>query len=91
LGLPDPSFAHVPLVLGPDGARLAKRDGAVTLQDRLDLGETIPQLVGALANSLGLAPAGAPTTLAELATTFDADTIDQSPWRLTHNQLESGL
>ena len=26
--------AHVPLVLGPDGARLAKRHGAVTLADR---------------------------------------------------------
>jgi glutamyl-tRNA synthetase len=33
LGLPEPSYAHVPLVLGPDGARLAKRHGAVTLQD----------------------------------------------------------
>lgn len=33
LGLPRPSYAHVPLVLGPDGARLAKRHGAVTLRD----------------------------------------------------------
>ena len=33
LGLPQPSYAHVPLVLGPDGARLAKRHGAVTLRD----------------------------------------------------------
>jgi glutamyl-tRNA synthetase len=33
LGLPEPSYAHVPLVLGPDGARLAKRHGAVTLRD----------------------------------------------------------
>ena len=27
------SYAHVPLVLGPDGSRLAKRHGAVTLRD----------------------------------------------------------
>jgi glutamyl-tRNA synthetase len=33
LGLPEPSYAHVPLVLGPDGARLAKRHGAVTLRE----------------------------------------------------------
>jgi glutamyl-tRNA synthetase len=33
LGLPEPAYAHVPLVLGPDGQRLAKRHGAVTLAD----------------------------------------------------------
>src|SRR3954464_886034 len=38
LALPEPRYAHVPLVLGPDGARLAKRHGAVTLDDRRALG-----------------------------------------------------
>jgi glutamyl-tRNA synthetase len=33
LGLPELSYAHVPLVLGPDGARLAKRHGDVTLRE----------------------------------------------------------
>jgi glutamyl-tRNA synthetase len=33
LHLPEPAYAHVPLVLGPDGQRLAKRHGAVTLED----------------------------------------------------------
>jgi glutamyl-tRNA synthetase len=33
LGLPEPRYVHVPLVLGPDGARLAKRHGAVTLRE----------------------------------------------------------
>ena len=33
LGLPEPSYAHVPLVLGPDGQRLAKRHGDVTLRE----------------------------------------------------------
>jgi glutamyl-tRNA synthetase len=37
LGLPVPDYVHVPLVLGPDGARLAKRHGAVTLRE-LDAG-----------------------------------------------------
>ena len=34
LGLPVPSYAHVPLVLAPDGSRLAKRDQAATLAGR---------------------------------------------------------
>jgi glutamyl-tRNA synthetase len=33
LGLPLPEYVHVPLVLGADGARLAKRHGAVTLRE----------------------------------------------------------
>jgi glutamyl-tRNA synthetase len=33
LGLAAPAYAHVPLVLGPDGARLAKRHGDVTLRE----------------------------------------------------------
>src|SRR4051812_45213065 len=33
LGLREPEHVHVPLVLGPDGARLAKRHGAVTLRE----------------------------------------------------------
>ena len=33
LGLPRPAHAHVPLVLGADGARLAKRHGDVTLRE----------------------------------------------------------
>ena len=32
LGLPRLAYAHVPLVLGPDGSRLAKRHGDVTLR-----------------------------------------------------------
>src|SRR5207247_4974117 len=39
LGLPVPAHAHVPLVLAPDGSRLAKRHGAVTLADRASRGE----------------------------------------------------
>lgn len=33
LDLPEVEYVHVPLVLGPTGARLAKRDGAVTVRD----------------------------------------------------------
>jgi glutamyl-tRNA synthetase len=52
LGLPVPRYAHVPLVLGADGARLAKRHGAVTLADR---DEPVGATLALLAHSLGLA------------------------------------
>ncbi len=54
LGLPTPSYAHVPLVLGPSGARLAKRDGGATLADR---GEPAARTLALFAQSLGLASA----------------------------------
>ena len=52
LGLPLPAYAHVPLVLGADGSRLAKRHGGSTLADR---GEPITQTLALLAHTLGLA------------------------------------
>jgi glutamyl-tRNA synthetase len=52
LGLPVPGYAHVPLVLGADGARLAKRHGAATLHDRR---EPVSATLALLAHSLGLA------------------------------------
>jgi len=54
LGLPDPAYAHVPLMLGEDGARLAKRHGAVTLADRAALGESPADVRAALLRSVGL-------------------------------------
>lgn len=33
LGYPTPRYAHLPLVLGPDGSKLGKRDGALPLPD----------------------------------------------------------
>src|SRR5699024_11075528 len=40
LGLHQPGYAHVPLAVNSAGGRLAKRDGAVTLRDRLARGES---------------------------------------------------
>jgi glutamyl-tRNA synthetase len=66
LGLPAPRYAHVPLVLGPDGRRLAKRHGAVTLEDR-DPAEALSWM----ASSVGLARPGEPVTARELIPRFD--------------------
>jgi glutamyl-tRNA synthetase len=79
LGLPAPGYAHVPLVLGPDGRRLAKRHGAVTLDERLDRGESLATVVGWMAASVGLAPAGSELRAAEVLAGFDAARLRREP------------
>jgi glutamyl-tRNA synthetase len=78
LGLPVPAYAHVPLVLGPDGARLAKRHGAVTLADRAERGETPARVRGQLMASVGLAEPGEEPTMRELLDRFDADRLPRT-------------
>jgi glutamyl-tRNA synthetase len=70
LGLPAPRHAHVALVHGDDGERLAKRHGAVTLAERIALGETPDDVRAALAASVGLCAPGETPTPAELAERF---------------------
>jgi glutamyl-tRNA synthetase len=68
LGLPAPAFAHVPLMLGPDGTRLAKRHGAVTLAERVALGQSPEDVRKELLAPFGL---GYCVTMDELVTHFD--------------------
>jgi glutamyl-tRNA synthetase len=82
LGLPVPSYAHVALVLGPDGERLAKRHGAVTLADRHERGEASSQVLSLLAASLGLASQGESISTAMLVDRFDPGKIPRDPWVL---------
>jgi glutamyl-tRNA synthetase len=72
LGLPEPAYAHVPLVLGPDGSRLAKRHGAVTLRD-----VPVDRALAWMAGSLGFSGAGPREWLAEFdpARLPSADTV----------------
>ena len=79
LGAPAPGYAHVPLVLGPDGTRLAKRHGAVTLADRLAVGESPAEVRAALARSVGLAAAGEVPALDELLQRFDPSALPTEP------------
>lgn len=55
LGLPQPSWLHVPLVVNTAGKRLAKRDGAVTYQQLRNLGWTHQDVYAWMGDSLGLA------------------------------------
>ena len=71
LGLPPPTYAHVPLVLNPDGKRLAKRDGAVTLGE---IGAD-PALA-LIADSLGYSA----TTVAGMLAQFDPARLPRELW-----------
>lgn len=82
LGFVIPRYAHVPLVLGPDGERLAKRHGTVTLADRLQKGDTVTHVRDLLAASLGLAAPGEPVRLDELISRFDPAALPRDPWVL---------
>ncbi|WP_446428994.1 tRNA glutamyl-Q(34) synthetase GluQRS [Leucobacter sp. 1207-22] len=80
---PDVEYAHVPLVLGPSGQRLAKRDGAVTLPQLRAQGVTDAAVLRVLAESLGLIGR---THEKEQITTdlllerFDPRTLPRDPW-----------
>jgi glutamyl-tRNA synthetase len=77
LGLPTPSYTHVPLVLGPEGRRLAKRDRAATLADR---NEPTAATLALLAHSLGLATDRERVgSAAELVDEFDLRTVPREP------------
>lgn len=48
LGLPEPGYCHHRLIMGPDGKRLAKRDGAVTLRGLRGSGVRVEEVVAGL-------------------------------------------
>ena len=69
----------MPLVLGSDGRRLAKRHGAVTLADRASRGEGPAEVLAWMARSLGLAGPGERPTPAELLARFDPARLPLEP------------
>ncbi|MEI8238196.1 MAG: tRNA glutamyl-Q(34) synthetase GluQRS [Actinomycetota bacterium] len=87
LGLPVPAYAHVPLVLAPDGSRLAKRHGAVTLFDLAARGVTASEVRARLGASLGLCGAADEVTLDELVSRFDLAGVPRTPWQLSPADL----
>jgi glutamyl-tRNA synthetase len=78
LGLPAPRHAHVALMLGPDGERLAKRHGAVTLADRAAQGQSADDVRDELAASLQLCARGEGLTPAELVERFSVGDLREA-------------
>jgi glutamyl-tRNA synthetase len=79
LGFAPPSFAHVPLVVGPDGRRLAKRHGDTRLRTLRGDGMTAEELIGRLAHSCGWIDRPDPITAKELIPHFNLASIPKLP------------
>ncbi|EXX85770.1 glutamyl-Q tRNA(Asp) ligase [Paenibacillus darwinianus] len=74
-----PRFAHVPLLLGADGKRLAKRHGAHSIRAMRESGLRPELIVGALAAMSGLLDRIEPITPLELASDFSLTRISDQP------------
>lgn len=70
LGLPHPRYAHVPLLMAPDGRRLSKRDHDLDLGEMRKALDGPERLIGALAHLVGLAGDGESLSAEELIPRF---------------------
>jgi glutamyl-tRNA synthetase len=89
LGLTPPTFTHVPLVVGPDGRRLAKRHGDTRLSTLRAAGVQRERLLGLLAWSCGWLEQLRPITAGELLSEFSLDTIPKEPLVIAPEMLAS--
>ncbi|HEY7280995.1 MAG TPA: glutamate--tRNA ligase [Actinomycetota bacterium] len=80
LGEPAPQYAHLPLILGPDRAKLSKRHGAVAVEWFREHGYLPDALVNYLA-LLGWSPGNNDEILprAELVERFDLSAVSRHP------------
>ncbi len=79
LGLTPPRYQHVPLLVGQDGLRLAKRHGDTSLRFFRERGVTAAELCGYLAHLSGLRADRSPCTPRELLDGFDLAAVPPGP------------
>jgi glutamyl-tRNA synthetase len=79
LGLPTPAYCHLPLVIGPDGRRLAKRHGDTRISTFRTQGWTPERIIGYLAATCGWAEKQEEVSLSSLLPRFTLDSIPHSP------------
>ena len=81
LGLEEPRFVHVPLVVGGDGLRLAKRHGDTSLRHLRERGVSAGAIVGYLGFLCGFLPAGRSCRPADLLPHFAWERVPRGPVR----------
>jgi glutamyl-tRNA synthetase len=72
-------YWHLPLVVGPDGRRLAKRHGDTRLSHYRQAGATAERILGLLGYWCGLLPAREECDLARLEGLFDLERLPRVP------------
>ncbi len=84
-----PVYAHMPLIVGPGGAKLSKRHGAVSVEEYRDAGYLPAALLNYLA-LLGWGPDDGREILSseELVTEFELDRVNTSPATFDPKKLE---
>ena len=88
LGEEPPVFGHLPLLLDPDGKKLAKRDPSFTLE-ALRERQVPPEALFFYLAGLGYAPAAkGDLSKEELIETFDLSKVARSPARVDASALE---
>ena len=87
LSLPAPRFLHVPLMLGGDGERLAKRHGAVSLGELRARGVPAARVAGWLAATCGLAEEGESISARKLIPRFSVDRLPRAPTVVSDEML----
>jgi glutamyl-tRNA synthetase len=88
LGASAPSFAHLPLLHGPDGKKLSKRHGAASVQELRDAGY-LPEAVRNYLALLGWGAADDQTILSteELVAQFDIARVQKNPAQFDETKL----
>ncbi|MBL8900290.1 MAG: tRNA glutamyl-Q(34) synthetase GluQRS [Planctomycetes bacterium] len=89
LGLRAPRFAHVPLVVGSDGRRLAKRHGDTRIARYREAGIAPERLIGWVAETCGFAPTGAELSLRDLLPRFALEAVPRERVVLDEREHES--
>ena len=85
-GFAHPRYAHVPMLMAPDGRRLSKRDKDLDL-GQLRLHKKPEQLIGTLAFSSGLVDKNEPISAKELSSHFDWANLRKEDIFLDETQL----
>lgn len=83
LGSP-PQYAHLPLVVGEDGRRLAKRHGDTRLDHYRSMDAAPERLIGLIAFWCGLSPERSTMSIDEFRVAFDLSTIPLGRTVFTH-------